>query len=348
MAPVMRALRAQGVEYDLVCTGQHPTLDLEGAGVGHGPARVLPLDMRTLDADTMCDRIEALAGDWLAQNRPNLVLVHGDTNSALGAARAAKRLGFALGHVEAGLRTHDPVDPWPEERNRVAIDRIADLLFAPTALACRNLAAEGVEGEVLLTGNSGIDAILDAAREVGVRAPKDRPMILVTVHRRENRGRGVTAIAAGLRRVAREEDVEICVALHPNPATRSEMIAAVGDVPRVQLLPPQDLRSMVTLMLESRLILTDSGGMQEEAAALGRPLLVLRTRTERPEVLASGNAILVGSDEERIANETLRLLRDPAARARMSVPAFPFGKGGAAALIAEALAGFCDAKHPRA
>lgn len=340
MAPVLRALMARGLTYSLVCTGQHPALDLEGAGVGHGPTSVLALDPHAIDADTMCDRIETLACGWLARSRPGIVLVHGDTNSALGAARAAKRLGISLGHVEAGLRTHDVSDPWPEERNRVAIDGIADLLFAPTVAAVDNLAAESVGGEILLTGNSGIDAVLDAACDVGARAAKVPAMLLVTVHRRENRGPGIRTIASALRKIASEEAVEICFPLHPNATTRDEVIAATRGLTGLRLLPPQSLRAMVALMLESHVILTDSGGIQEEAAALGRPTLVLRARTERPEVVSGGNALLVGTDEDLIASEVLRLLRDPAAHARMSVPAFPFGKGGAGPRIAEAVARF--------
>lgn len=343
MAPVLKALRARGLDYALVGTGQHPCLDYHGACVAHGPHATLALDPRALDADAMCDRIEALAAAWLARERPELLLVQGDTNSALGAARAAHRLGIPVGHVEAGLRTHDLADPWPEERNRVAIDRISRLMFAPTATACENLAAEAVAGEVLLTGNSGIDAVLDIALEFRPPSRRGCGTLVVTVHRRENRGGGIERVAAALRRVAAEEDVDICVPLHPNPGTRDEVVGAFGDLPQVRLLPPQDLRSMVTLLLSADVILTDSGGIQEEAAALGRPTLVLRTNTERPEVVAGGNAILVGTDERLIARETLRLLRDPVARAGMSAPSFPFGKGGASVLIAEAVARFLQA-----
>lgn len=289
----------------------------------------------------MCGRIEALAREYIEAKRPDLVLVQGDTNSALGAARAARSCGVALGHVEAGLRTFDPADPWPEERNRVEIDRIADLLFAPTPAACRNLEAERVRGAVLMTGNTAIDALLHVASTLE-RPPLADPVptILVTVHRRENRGRGILAVAQALRAIARQEPVRFVVPLHPNPAARAEMVTATDSLAAVRHVEPQAYRDMVGLMMRSRLVLTDSGGLQEEGPALGRPVLILRASTERPEAIASGNAMLVGIDPDRIATETLRLLRDDEAHARMSVPAFPFGKGGAGDAIAAAVDDF--------
>lgn len=344
MAPVLRALAARGLECALVCTGQHRDLDLHGAGLRQPPSAWLPLDPRNLDADAMCDRIEGMASAWLERTRPRLVFVQGDTNSALGAARAAKRLGIAIGHVEAGLRTFDLFDPWPEERNRIEIDAIADLLFAPNETACGNLEAEGVAGRTYNSGNSGIDAVLEAAIEARYSTRSSaRPMILVTVHRRENRGRGVEAVGEALRRIVAAHAVEIVIPLHPNAAARGEMIVATAGIAEVRLLESQSFTAMVGLMLRSHLILTDSGGLQEEGSALGRPVLILRASTERPEVIDSGNAILVGTDPGRIAGETLRLLRDASAHARMGIPAFPFGKGGAAGMIAAAVADYLRA-----
>ncbi|CAA9492348.1 MAG: UDP-N-acetylglucosamine 2-epimerase [uncultured Sphingomonadaceae bacterium] len=329
MAPVLRALNRRGIGCTLLCTGQHPQLDLQGAGMPMGPVVALGLDARGIDADAMCAAIEALASDQLARTGPRLVLVQGDTNSALAGARAAHRLGIAVGHVEAGLRTHDLSDPWPEERNRVEIARIATLHFAPTTAARRALAAERVGGTIIHSGNSGIDALLDTAADVG---PVDRagpPTIMVTVHRRENRGAGVARIGCALRAIAAREDVRFVVPLHPNGQARGEMLTATEGLRGLTTTGPLTYRATVELMLRSHLILTDSGGLQEEAAALGRPLLILRNSTERPEVIESGNALLVGTDPERVATETLRLLRDADAHARMSVPAFPFGEGGA-------------------
>ena len=337
MAPVLRALTQRGIGCALMCTGQHPQLDLQGAGMPMGPVIALGLDARGIDADAMCAAIEALACDQLTRFRPRLVLVQGDTNSAVAGARAAHRLGIPVGHVEAGLRTHDLSDPWPEERNRVEIARIAALHFAPTVAACRALAVEGVNGAIVHSGNSGIDALLATAADLG---PVDRagpPTIMVTVHRRENRGAGVAHVGRALHAIAAREDVRFVIPLHPNAQARAEMLAATGGLRGLVTTGPLTYRATVELMLRSRLILTDSGGLQEEAAALGVPLLILRNCTERPDVIESGNALLVGTDPERIAGETLRLLREADAHARMSIPAFPFGDGGASEIIADAV-----------
>lgn len=340
MAPVLRALEERGQRCALVCTGQHRALDLVGAGIDRRADAWLALDGGRLDTKTMCDRIEALARDWLRRARPGLVIVQGDTNSALGAARAGRGLGLPVAHVEAGLRTFDDRDPWPEERNRVEIDRVADLLFAPTAAACDNLRREGVRGRVTLSGNSGIDAVLRAASHAVPRPRQSgRSMILATVHRRENRGERIAAIGTALRRIGERGDVDIVIPLHPNSGARAEMIAATGGG-GVTLIEPQGFAAMVDLMLACDLVLTDSGGLQEEAPALGRPVLILRATTERREAIDAGSAILVGTDPDRIVVETLRLLRDPQALARMSVPAFPFGRGGAGPIIADTIADF--------
>lgn len=347
-APVLRALAERGLACALVCTGQHRDLDLAGAGIDRPATVRLPLDPGGLDADAMCDRIEMHVRDWLSGSRAALVLVQGDTNSALGAARAASSLGLPLAHVEAGLRTFDPGDPWPEERNRTEIDHLADLLFAPTSAACGNLRSEGVRGEIHLTGNSGIDAVLQAAASIRPRPfLRERPTILVTVHRRENRGAGIVAVGAALRRIADRVDVNIVVALHPNAGARAEMAAAVKGIRAVTLLEPQTHAATVGYMLASTLILTDSGGLQEEAPALGRPALILRASTERAEAIDSGNAILVGTNPDRIIAETLRLLNDPQHRARMSVPSLPFGNGGASAVMAAAIADFLSRPEAR-
>ena len=340
-APVLRALRARDVATLLLCTAQHRELDLPGCGVDRAPDGVLGFDPRGLDADAMCDAMTALAGDWLRAASPDLVLVQGDTNSALAGARAARACGLALGHVEAGLRTFNPDDPWPEERNRVEIDAIADLLFAPTPGAVDNLRREKVPGDIILSGNSGMDALVETALEfpTGNGDAGDR-LLLATVHRRENRGAGIAAVGEALRRIVREEAVAVAIPLHPNAGARAEMVAATRGLPELRLLEPQSYRDMVALMLRSTLILSDSGGLQEEAPALGRPLLVLRDATERPEAIACGNALLVGTDPAVVAGEALRLLRDRDAHARMSVPAFPFGAGGAGAIIAGAVAAF--------
>ena len=348
MAPVLRALEARGRRCALVCTGQHPTLDLAAAGVDRGANAWLPLDAYALGVEAMCDAIEGLAHEWLCDARPTLVVVQGDTNSALGAARAAYRLGLPIAHVEAGLRTFDMSDPWPEERNRIEIDAMSDLLFAPTPAACANLRAQDVRGRVILSGNSGIDAVLAVAAGMAMPTTREptRPMILATVHRRENRGAGIAAVGAALRTITAQDEVDIVVPLHPNAGARAEMIAAAGGAHGISLIPPQSYAATVALMLRCDFILTDSGGLQEEAPALGRPVLILRATTERREAIGCGSAILVGTDTARIVGETKRLLRDREALARMSVPAFPFGHGGASAIIADAIIDYLD-RAPR-
>lgn len=343
MAPVLRALAARGLQCTLVCTGQHPSLDVAGAGIEQGIDAWLALDVADATPDTMCDRIETLVRGWLVGSQARLVVVQGDTSSALGAARAAHGLGLTVAHVEAGLRTFDPADPWPEERNRVEIDGMADLLFAPTGAACANLGHEGVRGRVYLSGNSGIDAVLGAAaRATRVPRSSGRRMILVTAHRRENRGAGIAAVGAALRRIGDDGQTDIVILLHPNLDTRAEMVAATKGGQGIVLLEPQSFVATVELMLACDLVLTDSGGLQEEAPALGRPVLILRASTERREAIDAGSAVLVGTDPDRIVAETLRLLGDARARARMSIPAFPFGSGGASTIIADAIVAFLD------
>ena len=264
-------------------------------------------------------------------DRPALLIVQGDTSSAFGGALAADALGVPLAHVEAGLRTHDPLLPWPEEEFRVAIDARADLLFAPTELSAANLRAEGVAGEIHVTGNTGIDAVLAAARDLPVHAAGP-PRLLVTCHRRESWGEGLKAIAAALVDLA--PSVAIDVVLHPNPNVAATMRKCLDAVGRVNLLPPCGHRELLALMRAATITLSDSGGMQEEAAALGAPLLVLREKTERPEAIATGNMLLVGTVAARIVAEARRLLGDSEALAAMARPAFPYGDGRSGPRIA--------------
>ena len=263
----------------------------------------------------------------------DLVVVQGDTSSALGGALAAFTAGIAVAHVEAGLRTHDPLLPWPEEEYRTAIDSDADLLFAPTELAARNLTAEQVPGEVHVTGNTGIDALLaiePALPPRGALGPV--PHIVVTCHRRESWGEGLESIAAALREIACVARIEFV--LHPNRHVAATMRARLGGVEGIRLIPPCSHRELLERMREADLILSDSGGIQEEAPFLGIPLLVLREKTERPEGIAAGNALLVGTGTDRIVREAQRLLSDRSALARMARPCLPYGDGHAAPRIA--------------
>jgi len=267
---------------------------------------------------------------------PDLLVVQGDTSSALGGALAAFQAGVAVAHVEAGLRTHDPRLPWPEEEYRTAIDARADLLLAPTATAAANLRAEQVPGEIHVTGNSGVDAVL--AAEPALPAPTLRdggpPLVLVTCHRRESWDDGLASIASALAELARDGCSRIELVLHPNPYVADRMRALLAGTHGVSLLAPCSHRALLERLRDADLVLSDSGGIQEETPTLGTPLLVLRDKTERPEGLADGSARLVGTSSERIVAEARRLLDDPLERARMSRRSFPYGDGRSGPRIA--------------
>ena len=267
---------------------------------------------------------------------PELIIVQGDTSSALGGALAARESGIPLAHVEAGLRTHDPNLPWPEEENRVAIDRISDLLFAPTSGNAANLRRDKVAGQVYVTGNTSIDAL---AKLVGPLPAKPRRRwpwspfrLLVTCHRRENWGAGLDGLAKAI--LALGQKGHVTILLPPNPTVTERMTKLMGGGPNVRLVPPLSHAATIEAMRDVDLVLSDSGGMQEEAPALGVPLLVLRDKTERPEALAQGTVELVGTDPEKIVEAVERLRRDRSALAAMRRPCLPFGDGLAASRIA--------------
>ena len=261
-----------------------------------------------------------------------MIAVQGDTSSALGGALAARLANVPLAHVEAGLRSHDRLRPWPEEDFRIAIDEQAELLFAPTALNAANLRREGVRGEIHVTGNTAIDAL--AGRIARPRAAANRPRLLVTCHRRESRGEGVRSVATALRRIAQQDRADIDVLLHPNPEAARPMLQLLSEQRGIRLIPPCSHSAMLAIMAQCDLLLSDSGGVQEEAPALGIPLLVLRDRTERPEAIATGNTILVGTDCDRIVGAVGRLLDEPRSLAAMARAAMPFGSFGASDRIA--------------
>jgi UDP-N-acetylglucosamine 2-epimerase (non-hydrolysing) len=329
-------LRAR-VPIHLYSTGQHPGLDLADHGLGGLPATGLRCPGRHDPLAHADDVACALEHHW-RRAAPELVIVQGDTSSALGGARAARSLGLPLAHVEAGLRSFDLAAPWPEEQFRVEIDRLSDLLFAPTAGAAANLHRERCAGTLHVTGNSGVDALLAQLAEMPRfrrRGPPRRSLkLLVTCHRRENWGDGLASLAGALVTLARRGGVVIDVVLHPNPQVASSMFALLGDEPRVRLVAPLGHRAMIDAMRRADLVLSDSGGVQEEAPALGVPLLVLRDVTERPECVASGNALLVGTATARLIDAVTALVEDRAALAAMAIPRFPFGDGQAAPRIA--------------
>lgn len=331
----------------LVLTGQHPDLDLHAHGIRDCPAVRLSCAGRANPHDHV--RAVAAAIAPALADAPDLVLVQGDTSSALGAARAAWTAGIPVGHVEAGLRTHDRCLPWPEEQYRVAIDAQAALLFAPTELAADNLIAEQVPGDIHVTGNTGVDSLLRVLATVPP-APRRRtgyPRILVTCHRRESWGDGLRSVAAAAIALAAARDARIAFVLHPNPHVAAEIRAILDGQINIRLLEQLGHRELVAAMRNSDLVLSDSGGVQEEAPTIGVPLLVLREKTERPEALATGNMRLVGTDTRRIVDGVRALLADRAARAAMARPAFPYGDGHAAPRIAAITADWLAARDRR-
>jgi UDP-N-acetylglucosamine 2-epimerase (non-hydrolysing) len=288
-------------------------------------------------------RIIAALEPVLETERPDFVVVQGDTTTALCAALAAFYKNIPVAHVEAGLRTGDLRQPFPEEMNRVLVSRLAALHFAPTEAARQNLIREGV-GNIFVTGNTAIDAVLDVSREIESgrfkpEIPELNPrqkLILVTAHRRESFGAGFESICRALKRLAARPDVEMIYPVHPNPNVQDPVMRGLRES-RVRLIEPLGYIEFVALMSRAYLILTDSGGIQEEAPSLGKPVLVLREKTERPEAVEAGTARLVGTDEERIVSETKILLDDAAEYARRSRVHNPYGDGHASERIRDIL-----------
>ena len=329
------ALASRGFPPTLLLTGQHAGLEPRDFGLGGFAAERLFCAGR----EDPHDHVRAVSSALLPRlaHGSDLVIVQGDTSSALGGALAASAAGVPAAHVEAGLRTHDPALPWPEEEYRTAIDAHAELLFAPTAIAAANLAAERVPGEIHITGNTGIDALLAAEKTLPPRSLRQAgsPRLLVTCHRRESWREGLDSIAAAAAELARADGIAVAVVVHPNPHLARQTRQLLAGCQGVTLLDPCSHRELLGRMLGADLVLSDSGGIQEEAPALGVPLLVLRDKTERPEGIASGCARLIGTSSERIVGEVRRLLSDRQALARMSRRTFPYGDGRAAPRIAQ-------------
>lgn len=337
LSPVAHAFAAIGEPPRLLVTGQHPGLELGDHGLEGFAATPLNCPGQP-DPMLHADLVRAAFKRLLPLDRPELLIVQGDTSSALGGALAARELGIALAHVEAGLRTYDPIQPWPEEENRVTIDRLADLLFAPTSANAANLHRDNVRGDIHITGNSGIDALARLVGPLPLKArrrwwPLRRFSLLVTCHRRENWGVGLDRLAAALIALAGRR-VESLVLLPPNAKVTERMTALLGGTAGIRLAPPLSHAATIEAMRRAALVLSDSGGMQEEAPALGVPLLVLREKTERPEALSAGNALMVGTDTARIVETVMRLRHDRSELAVMRRPSMPFGDGQAAHRIA--------------
>jgi UDP-N-acetylglucosamine 2-epimerase len=286
-----------------------------------------------------------------AELKPHYVMAQGDTTTTFIASLAAFYNKIPFGHIEAGLRTQDLFNPFPEEFNRRAAAIVAAQHFAPTCWAKENLIAEGHDPErVFVTGNTGIDAVLMVAEREPQNWFPEHPgrVLLVTTHRRENWGEPQAAIARAVRRlVETHEDLLVAVAMHRNPVVRETIVPILQDAPRTVLMEPPEYAKFVKLMQRSTLILTDSGGVQEEAPAFGIPVLVLRETTERPEGVRAGTARLVGTDERRIFEEASRLLVDADAYAAMAHAVSPYGDGRAAERTAAAVLSYLSLDAPK-
>ena len=295
-------------------------------------------------------RILAALEPVLRAERPDLVLVQGDTTTAFCGALAAFYMGVPAGHVEAGLRTGDMREPFPEEMNRVLISKLAALHFAPTKASAENLVGEGIDVKsTFVTGNTGIDAVLDvrdrlvAGRLDAGELPvldAGKKLVLVTAHRRESFGDGFIGICDALLQLAGRGDVEIVYPVHPNPNVRDVVERKLAGVAGIHLVEPLAYVPFVELMRRAHILLTDSGGIQEEGPSLGKPVLVMRDKTERPEAVEAGTAVLVGTDATRIVTEAARLLDDSAEYARRSRMHNPYGDGRASARIRDAVVAY--------
>jgi UDP-N-acetylglucosamine 2-epimerase (non-hydrolysing) len=341
MAPVILAAKLRpAIVHQLIATGQQDALfDQAIDGFDVSVDRHLGIGPNDGDIESHVDAMRERLSQLFATNRPDLVLVQGDTNSAYAAALAAHDKGIAIGHVEAGLRTHIPDRPWPEERNRVAIAQIATLHFAPCLQAMDNLGAEQVPGTVFLTGNPGIDALMMAARPPSRRSIGPH-QVIVTCHRRENFGAPLEGICQALQMLAEREDVLITIPLHPNSQVRTIILSHLANVPGIRLVEPLEYPEMIAAIRASRMVISDSGGLQEECGALGIPILLMRDETERPEVVMNGNCVLTGASPTRIIEEALHLIKNNAHHAQMSLPCLPYGDGNAAKRIIDIIEHF--------
>lgn len=351
--PVIGDLVARpGIAVRICVSGQHrEMLDQVLAISGITPDIDLDLMQPGQSLDSLTARLLIELGRVMDDERPDRVVVQGDTATAMAGALAAYYRRIPVSHVEAGLRSGDIHHPCPEEVNRRIISAIADQHFAPTATAADALRRENVAPATIhVTGNSGIDALLWArtriAAEPALASGLDeltarftgKRIVAVTSHRRENFGEGAAAIARALRRIAERDDVALIFPVHPNPKVRSAMATMLEGIPSVALIEPLDYPHFVRLLEMAHIVLTDSGGVQEEAPALGKPVLVMRETTERPEGVAAGTARLVGVDEDRIVHAVFELLDSESAYAAMARAHNPFGDGQSAAIIGRTIA----------
>lgn len=354
LGPVVLRAREAGLAVEVCATAQHRDM-LDGVLDIFKISPEYDLDImrpgQTLFQTTarMLEQLQPV----LAAAAPRLVVVQGDTTSTLAGALGGFYARVPVAHVEAGLRTGDLAQPFPEEMNRLLTARLASLHFAATPWAASNLEREGVaSGRIEVTGNTGIDAVLHISAELaaGRLTPAmqfeddGRRLLVVTAHRRESFGSGLESIVRAVRRLAARDDVRIVLPVHPNPAVRESVRRGLAGTPNVTLTGALDYPSFVHLMRGAYLLITDSGGVQEEAPSLGKPVLVLRNTTERPEAVDAGTAVLVGTGEERIVAEASRLLDDPDEYRRRAILHNPYGDGHASERIVARVCSFLDAE----
>lgn len=353
MGPVVLALKANGGISTVVCvTGQHRQMlqqVLEAFDIVPDYDLAIMKERQTLFDITR--NILGSIGEVLEAERPDLVLVHGDTTTTFAAALACFYLQIPVGHVEAGLRSHDLYAPYPEEFNRKATSIVAALNFAPTELARQNLLNEGYDdASIFITGNTAIDALNHTVRQGYTDELTDwiggNRLILLTAHRRENLGEPMRQIFRAIRRIANDfPNVRFIYPVHMNPAVREPANEILGSCAQMRLIEPMEVLAFHNLMARAYFILTDSGGIQEEAPSLHKPVLVLRDVTERPEGIDAGTLKLIGTDETRVYGEMARLLTDEAEYSRMSRAQNPYGDGHAAERIVEAIVNWNSVKH---
>jgi UDP-N-acetylglucosamine 2-epimerase (non-hydrolysing) len=348
MAPVVKELERRSLEHVVIVTAQHREMLDQKLEVFHiKPAYDLDIMQHDQDLFYITGAVLTEIKPVLVKERPDVLLVQGDTTTTFAASLASFYLRIPVGHVEAGLRTWNKLNPYPEEINRQLTTRLADFHFPPTEWAARNLVNEGVrKDQIFVTGNTVIDALLSIV-DPAYRFTEpplnhinfsERRVILLTSHRRENFGEPMREIFSACRTIVETyTDVELVYPVHPNPNVRKAAGEILSGVPRVHLIEPMEYRPFVQLMNKAYLILTDSGGIQEEAPSLGKPVLVLRKTTERPEAIEAGTARLVGTDRETILREAERLLTNRNAYHDMATRSNPYGDGKAAGRIVDIL-----------
>ncbi len=349
MAPLVKALEKEELTESIVCvTAQHREMldqvlnDFE----------IVPdYDLNIMKAGQTLEDITVRAltgiGDVIRKEKPDIVLVHGDTSTTFAASLAAYYNQTKVGHVEAGLRTYDKYQPFPEEMNRRLTGAMADLHFSPTSLARENLLKENIDKDIIfITGNTAIDALkttidndyVFTVEELNKIDYKAKRVITVTAHRRENLGEPLENICHALKKIIDNyDDVELVYAVHKNPAVSNTVHRILGGNERIQLLDPLDLRDMHNLMNRSFMVMTDSGGLQEEVPSMGKPVLVLRNVTERPEGVEAGTLKLVGTDTDTVYTMAKELLENKEEYMKMAVAKNPFGDGNASERIVNAI-----------